>query len=79
MEERAKMQETRPNDVEESKVMKEKIHRTNTLMRWLLICVPALLLVTTFIGYHQGLLPPITAVILSYLLGLFSLIHYLVL
>ena len=75
MEERAKKYETRLKDVEESTLMKEKMHRTNTLMRWLLIYVPALLLVTTFIGYHQGLLPPITAVILSYLLGLFSLVH----
>ena len=79
MEERAKKHETRLNDAEESKLMKEKMHRTNTLMRWLLIYVPALLLVTTFIGYHQGLLPPITAIILSYLLGLFTLIHYRVL
>ena len=79
MEERAKMQETSLNDVEESKLMKEKMHRTNTLMRWLLIYVPTLLLVTAFIGYHQGLLPPITAVVLSYLLGLFGLIHYHVL
>ena len=79
MKERAKMQETLLKDVEESKLMKEKMHRTNTLMRWLLIYVPALLLVTAFIGYHQGLLPPITAVILSYLLGLFGLIHYRVL
>ncbi len=79
MEERAKVQETYFTDAEESKLMKEKMHRTTTLMRWLLICVPVLLLVTTVIGYHQGLLPPITAIILSYLLGLFSLIHYRVL
>ena len=79
MEERAKMQETSLNDAEESKLMKEKMHRTNTLMRWLLIYVPVLLLVTTFIGYYQGLLPPIAAIILSYLLSLFTLIHYRVL
>ena len=79
MKDRAEEREARLQEGTERKLMKEKMHRTNTLMRWLLIYVPVLLLVTAFIGHHQGLLPPITAVILSYVLGLFTLIHYRVL
>ena len=57
----------------------QKMHRTHTLMLWLLIYVPVLLVVVILVGYHQGLLPPILAIMLSYVLCLFSVIHYHVL
>ena len=76
---RAEEREARLQEGTERKLMEEKMHKTNTLMLWLLVYVPVLLVVVILVGYHQGLLPPILAIMLSYVLCLFSVIHYQVL
>ena len=76
---RAEEHEARLQEGTERKLMEEKMHKTNTLMLWLLVYVPVLLVVVILVGYHQGLLPPILAIMLSYVLCLFSVMHYHVL
>ena len=76
---RVEEHEARLQEGTKRKLMEEKMHKTNTLMLWLLVYVPVLLVVVILVGYHQGLLPPILAIMLSYVLCLFSAIHYQVL
>ena len=75
MEDRAEEQAARLQESTERQLMKEKMHKMNTLMGWLLIYLPILLVVFMLISYHQGLLSPIITIILSYILCLFSIIH----
>ena len=75
MKDRAEEQAARLQESTERQLMKEKMHKMNTLMGWLLIYLPILLVVFMLISYHQGLLPPIITIILSYVLCLFSIIH----
>ena len=77
---RVEEQEVRlQEETAERNLMKEKMHKMNTLMGWLLIYLPILLVVFMLISYHQGLLSPIVTIILSCIVCFFIIIHSCVL